>query len=533
MEASHITGRDPGERWCPLDSGILVDFIRRARRRFIANQVYEQVILALGAGWAGLILLLLLGTQILDWYWPVLLFAAVLGVGGYRLRRRIPSEYQAAQRVDERLRLEDTLSTALYFLRHPERGQAAGVQGAQAASAARLARQLSVAEAVPWRLPRSIYASLALALVAGGMIGIRYGIDHRLDLRRPIANLQFDTFRAPKQVARAPRRGQNKKLDEQFKQVGLALDDEQDLNRQMERPNDSTQNAKDGEDNGAAKTKTEKRQERGLTSSDEQGPEQREGAEAADGQDRPAGANDQGAATNQPAKKGDKPENGRQGPDQDENNSLLEKMRNAMANMLAKMKMQPEAGQGQQVASASKGSLQNGQQQQAQMDPQGQPSQGKDGRQQQGRPSAESKGNQEGQAGQQQQQGEGQQGSNSSDKPSSNDSKTGMGRSNGNKDVKLAEQLEAMGKISEIIGKRSQSLTGEMMVEVASGKQQLKTGYTQRNATHGEAGGEIHRDEVPLALQQYVQQYFEEVRKFPPPSAAPKTKQPGAKGAAN
>ena len=51
------------------------------------------------------------------------------------------------------------------------------------------------------------------------------------------------------------------------------------------------------------------------------------------------------------------------------------------------------------------------------------------------------------------------------------------------------------------------------MIEVSSGKQQqLRTAYTNRNAAHHEAGGEIHRDEVPLAYQQYVQQYFEKVR---------------------
>jgi hypothetical protein len=37
------------------------------------------------------------------------------------------------------------------------------------------------------------------------------------------------------------------------------------------------------------------------------------------------------------------------------------------------------------------------------------------------------------------------------------------------------------------------------MVEVSLGKQQLKTQYSQQNAAHAEAGGEINRDEVPLA----------------------------------
>jgi len=94
-------------------------------------------------------------------------------------------------------------------------------------------------------------------------------------------------------------------------------------------------------------------------------------------------------------------------------------------------------------------------------------------------------------------------------------SKTGAGSADGDKSAKEAEQLQAMGKISEILGKRSQNVTGEVMVEVGSTKQQLKTPWAQRDATHVEAGSEIHRDEVPLMYQQFVERYFEEIRKVP------------------
>src|SRR2546425_9208525 len=70
-----------------------------------------------------------------------------------------------------------------------------------------------------------------------------------------------------------------------------------------------------------------------------------------------------------------------------------------------------------------------------------------------------------------------------------------------------------MRKISEIIGKRSANVTGEVTIEVNSSKQQLKTPYSESKAVHGESGGEINRDEVPVAFQQYVQQYFEQFRK--------------------
>ena len=94
---------------------------------------------------------------------------------------------------------------------------------------------------------------------------------------------------------------------------------------------------------------------------------------------------------------------------------------------------------------------------------------------------------------------------------------SGIGKADGDKDVKLAaEHLDAMGKISEILGRRAQNLQGEVMVEVSSGKQTLKTPYSQTRATHQQGMGEIHRDEVPLIHQQYIQQYFEEIHKQRP-----------------
>ncbi|MBZ5581530.1 MAG: hypothetical protein LAQ30_04860, partial [Acidobacteriia bacterium] len=90
---------------------------------------------------------------------------------------------------------------------------------------------------------------------------------------------------------------------------------------------------------------------------------------------------------------------------------------------------------------------------------------------------------------------------------------SGIGNQDGSKDIKQAEQLAAMGKISEILGRRSANLSGEVTVEVQSSRQQLRTPYAARDSRHTEAGAEIGRDEVPLALQPYVEQYFEQVRK--------------------
>ena len=95
---------------------------------------------------------------------------------------------------------------------------------------------------------------------------------------------------------------------------------------------------------------------------------------------------------------------------------------------------------------------------------------------------------------------------------------SGAGSQDGDKRIKDAEDQAAMGKITEILGKRSTNLTGEATVEVESTSQQLRTPYAQRAAQHAQSGGEINRDEIPVALQPYVQQYFEQVRKQAPPA---------------
>ena len=84
--------------------------------------------------------------------------------------------------------------------------------------------------------------------------------------------------------------------------------------------------------------------------------------------------------------------------------------------------------------------------------------------------------------------------------PGAEQQRSGAGKQDGNKNTELAEQAEAMGKLSELIGKRSLNVQGEMMVEVEkSSNPQLRTPYLNRGATHGEAGGDLSRDEVPVS----------------------------------
>jgi len=495
---------------------------------------------AASLGFGALILLLILGTQILNWYWPLLLFVVVLGFLLISVRKRLPTPYAVAQELDERLGSHDTLSTAYYFSNPANQHRApAELREAQRREAERLASTVSLASVVPLALPRTSYLALSLVLVAFGMLGLRYGVRHSLDLRPPIAQINLDTFRPTDPIAKAKkeRRREEQILDEKLQQMGLSLNDrlnngEQTNERALSRSEDGERGTP-GQETASLDRKEQLADQQGDPNQEDPGEGQNEGGEASDGQPQ---------AGTSPAQSGERSSEQQRASSQsppapNDESGLMERMKNALANLLSKMNAKSRSGNsGKQMASASKGSLQQGQGQERQQDPQGQyPGEGKQGEPGQG--SQESKGQSQGEGAERAEAGEGQQGQQASNRPAPEDARSSAGKQDGNKDVKLAEQLEAMGKISEILGKRSQNLTGEMMVEVSSGNQQLKTAYTQRSATHSEAGGKIERDEVPLALQSYVQQYFEEVRKvpLPPPtkSSAKQGSQTSGKSAAN
>jgi hypothetical protein len=222
------------------------------------------------------------------------------------------------------------------------------------------------------------------------------------------------------------------------------------------------------------------------------------------------GGDQKGGAPDQGDKQG--PQNAKQGGN-DQNSSMFDKMRDAMANLMNKMKV---PNQQQQRASNQKG------QEKGQGEKSGQGQKGEKGQgQQQGKGAPSDDPDADAQGEQQAQSGQGKSNDKSADSGAPNEAKSGMGKQDGDKGIKDAEQLAAMGKLSEIFGKRAQNMTGDVMVEVSNNKQQqLRTGYSQRNAAHREAGGEIHRDEVPIEYQHYVQQYFDQVRKGEKPVGA-------------
>jgi hypothetical protein len=486
---------------------------RRARRRLFWNEVLAQGTCALSVGLGAVVLLLVLGTQLLDWRWLVVLPAATLGIGVYRTSRRLPGLYPAAQLLDRRLHLADAISTALYFSESTSRERAsAGMREAQLQQAETIADRVDVVQAIPFTMPRAVYSAGLLAFLATGLFALRYGLERRLDLRQPLASILENSFGGGERVQTAAlqkKAGMTKRqaLEEA---MGIStedaaakgqgeLDPASDSALETSQVPDTDNSKKGGTEAGKAKSPAGEQIDGEQTESDSEG----EGQGANGGQDAREGK--QGGAQSKSAQDN-------QGNDSSgsagENSTLMSKLRDAMSNLMSRMKQQPQGAGAQQQSAAN----QKGQQGQGQKGS-GQKAKSGQGKQQQGGQDSDSEEDEQGDDAQSAQNAQGRGAGQSSDDQASKQPGSGIGKQDGSKDVKLAEQLAAMGKISEIIGKRAANVSGEVTVEVQNSTQQLKTGWVRQNATHANSGGEINRDEVPVEYQTYVQQYFEQVRK--------------------
>ena len=485
--------------------------IEKVRRRSLLQLLIEQSSYAAIFGMAGVILLLLFGTQILNWYWPVAVFSAMFALGCYRFLKASPTVYQIAQAIDYRLGLHDAISTAYFF-----RNSSGDIENSQRQSAETMVPEIDPSQAAPFRLPRTAYTSAILTTAAFAMLAFRYGILHNLDLRQPMAAALGEIFHAPGSKQSAAAKKLDPHLPAPFEGQAISLDentvDQETIKERANQGEIASADIPDVNDLSLGRNVDGKGDTEGNApneASNEPGSKAEKGDAEQDAdpssQDGAQGQQQQGKS-NTPPPNGAK-EGGKNSDSKGDNASLMDKMRDALSNMMSKLKVPNKAGENQQTAQTKNGKQAGAGQKQ---DKNGKDQQ--QGQKGEGQQAQDQQGDQEGE-GQQAQSAQGKNGDKSGDQKASPDAKSGIGKSDGDKDVKYAEQLSAMGKISEILGKRAQNIQGEVMMEVQSGKQQLRTQYTTQQGAHQESSGEIHRDEVPLQHQHYVQQYFEEVRK--------------------
>jgi hypothetical protein len=417
--------------------------------------------------------------------------------------------------IDRRAQLFDSLSTAWIF----ELGKGTAVAPAEVVAGQRsqaeaLARDVDLETALPFTVPRATYAMAALFLVATSLFALRYGITHSLDLKPPLPAVVMDALGwTPPAAAEKAKHPAENRMTALLKQLGISVPEPGEKIQASNNLDPATDAALEtindpDADNSMAKNppgaKAEDASMQGKAGDPSTDPEDASSNdESAPGKGNPEDSSGSQEGPQQGEQQASKGSAG-------ENSSLLSKIKDAINNMMSKSKSQQASG-GQKSQSQSS-QAQNG----PQTAEKGQPGQGKqDGGKDNADPS------QDGQQGDSEaaQNSPGKGGGKSNDRDASAQPGSGIGRQDGAKDLHAAQQEKAMGKLSEVIGKRSANVTGEMTVEVQSGSQQLRTSYSQRNAQHTANSGDLNRDEVPLDLQPYVSGYFDEIRKQPAKSA--------------
>jgi hypothetical protein len=482
-----------------LNSG-LADLLSKARWRRFWNIFLDGAVTAISLALGGLILLLALGAEIFEWYWPLVLLGGGLAAGLWRGRKRLPSPYRLLQEVDRRLELHDGLSTAFIFAQ-PEQASRGSerVRAAQRAEAEALSRQLDPRRAVPFELPRGVYGALLLAVAAGTLLAARYGVQRSLDLRPPLTRGLAGLFRFPVQTARS----------QEPQAAAVPPEAPEAVPPQEKRQAARSDQPADGA-NGIPQRDASASTRDGDAAIDEP----RDGAAPSSKQDSEASRDPGGrssheeTASSPPAPESPSKESDSRPSSSKEESDLIRKLQDAFASLLAKLKIPPLAGEGRR--SSERGTSEGSRTERGEGQKGEQAAGNPDG---EGTPAADPRGQRTGEAAQQAQAGKGEGADQRSDQPGADQAQSGIGTKDGAKNLKAQEQLEAMGKLTEILGKRAENITGEVMIEVSSGDQALQTPYADRSAAHREAGGEIHRDQVPLVYHEYVQRYFERVRK--------------------
>jgi hypothetical protein len=483
---------------------IIEDLVNRARRRLILNETLGQIASAAAFACGGLALILFLGTRYFEWWTIAVPAGLALALGAFGIWRRFPNGYVIAQRLDRHAGLPDLLSTAVHFRNYPVR--AGQFQNGQRAQAEFAAREFNLACAIPYRFPRALYPLAALSLLASGLVVLRYSLTRSLDLRAPLTDVLFED-----QLAHQPARRQSPAASKSFKALKAAEslmarlntaaspDQRQDpdaLDKAIDQALAPPSPGNTGQGNKADNAGKNGQQK------NSDGLDQGKKGDSLDG--------NQQSANSSPNQDGKSPDSQQHGAPSDKNgkgsegnnSSLLSKLKDAVSNMFSRSR--------QNGGDSQKGAQQNGQMAKADRQNSDKNSGGKG--QNQGQSQADA---QEGDPNGDPQEGEQAQGKNGTKTSAQNSAQagSGIGSQDGAKDLRAAAQLKAMGKISEIIGKRAATVTGETMVEVQSGNQQLRTAYTEKSASHADANSDLNRDEIPTALQTYVANYFEQVRK--------------------
>ena len=456
--------------------------VKHGRKRVLGRQALHEGLLAAGIGMGGLVVLLTAGTRWFPVWLSVLVGLAGLLTAVVRWRRRRPSGYSVAQRIDRAWATNDQLATAYYFL---DQGERSGWVREQRERAERLADRGDIAAAFPYEVPASAWALGAVTLLAVLMLVIRAGSQEAFSLDESLPALVAEALLPPPadpeaQAAQAPAPSPEDEaavsLESDEEAEKLAAEGAADLDQGAEADSPGDEMA---EEFGVPEVE-------GI-SFDEAGGDEMAPAE-------PATDGDQGEDLDSLAEAGEEMNQ--------EGDSLLDRLQDAFQNMLSSMNMEPpqlgpssEQGSGQQAEQGTQAPGQGQEVPGAESSAEGAEASGE---QASSKEIGEQFSVEEGAAEGEQQQGE--------------SSVATAGAGEGSKELAEAKREEAMGQLTKLFQQRAEEIQGEFTIETGSARQAARTPYSPRESGHRDPGAVLSRDEIPIAYRSYVQRYFQTIR---------------------
>ncbi|MEZ5367243.1 MAG: hypothetical protein R2748_34120 [Bryobacterales bacterium] len=363
--------------------------------------------------------------------------------------------------------------------------------------AQRAAGHVDVGAAFPFVWPRATWAAGGMLALCLALLGVRLAVQERLDLQAPLAPMLFPS------LARTAEQPLEELADPQRKaseQEPLALDrqgETEEPEPEEEKRSDALQ-VPAGEEQAA--DAFEMPEVEGLSAGEEIGDEMADNqGDAQEGDQSKAG--EKGAETgNEQASN----EDSSSGDWSEESNNLLDRLKDAFKNMMDNMSMEPP-----QTAQGEQGQEQQGQGEQSSEGQQGQ-AQAEAGAQ---ASDAQMEGGEPGE-GEPQQTAQGQGSSDTNEAGNQGEAASASGAAEGSKELAdaLAEQKAAMDALEEFYMKRAEEIQGEIMVETTETEQTAETPYRNVAGRHADRGGAVSRDEIPLAYQRYIENYFRNLR---------------------
>jgi hypothetical protein len=477
------------------------------RKRLLLQTALRDLLLGVTIGMAGLAGLLALGTV----YFPpalVWLFAAAgVAAGIVRWKRTQPPPYRVAQLLDRRWHTDDQVSTAYYFLKESVRTGRAAEQ--QRSAARELAAAGDLAAALPLRFPRAAWGVLAMLALSALLFVVRYALQPELSLDRPLSSMLMQALLGPERGAgngalepepARPQPGEEESAP--------SLNEEGETREPESRPTPPPPEAPEAFAAPIDPLNVEIPEVEGLSVEEPYGDEmdynslveaEQQGKQQGEKGENPSDAGKPGEQDSAQAGEESKTDPWNQEPD-----SLLDRLKEAFQNMLAKMNMEPPKGPPGEKAESDSSSAESS----------GEKAEASEGTAQGGASEsgeAQMEGGESGQPSSQQvAQGEG---GNNSEQPGEGQPASAAGGNDGSKDAAEQAAIEqAMGRLEELYSRRAEEMRGEVMIETETARQSARTPYEPKAAGHEDLGGTVSRDAIPLAYQSYIKSYFENLR---------------------